>query len=118
MSAPHLEHTPTAAEATTPETTTARSQEQPQPSAPVAPELPTGDDGLTAGQALSLWWNKSVPRGARTAVTQLAIALAVVLVVLPLASALGWFGLHTAAPSSARASMPSQATTASGNSPS
>jgi nitrite reductase (NO-forming) len=33
--------------------------------------------------------------------TQLGIALAVVLVMLPLSSALGWFGLHTATPGSA-----------------
>ncbi len=118
MTAPHLERKPPVAEATIPETTLSQSQAQSLPSEQAAPVTPEEDGGLTAGQALAIWWNKSVPRWARTAVTQLAVALAVVLVILPLASALGWFGLHTAAPSSANTSMAPQTTSSTTNSPS
>ncbi len=108
MTAPHLESKPQAATTTATEPT---SQ---------APQQATNDDVVdisneTARQALALWWNQTIPPGARTFVTQLAIALVVVLLVLPLSSALGWFGLRTATPGSASAV--SQATTTS-NSPS
>jgi nitrite reductase (NO-forming) len=57
-----------------------------------------GPVSKTAEQALIVWWRRTVPRGVSALLTQVAIALVIVLIVLPLASALGWFGLRTAAP--------------------
>lgn len=71
-----------------------------------------GARGATAEQALTAWWRQKVPRGVSSILTQIAFALVVVLIVLPLASALGWFGLHSVAPAST--SETGQTTTTSG----
>ena len=96
MTAPQLDSKPQAATATAPE---APSQEPQQVNYDTSSDV----SNETAREALALWWNQTLPRGARTFLTQLAIALVVVLIVLPLSSALGWFGLRTAAPGSGSA---------------
>ncbi|MDE3230180.1 MAG: multicopper oxidase domain-containing protein [Chloroflexota bacterium] len=132
MTAPHLESKPDAApgaasttqqpieELATPVTPTADAAKSTQPSSPsveyVIPAAPV-DTAPTAAENLSTWWNKSVPRGARTAMTQFLMALVVVLIVLPLSSALGWFGLHNTTPASSNTSNTMSQTT-TGMSPS
>lgn len=121
MTAPHLESRPEIATETAPQT-----PPQAQPAAPapapvggyVIPEAPV-DNQPTAAERLSAWWNHSLPRGARTALTQFLMALVVVLLVLPLASAFGWFGLHNVAPakSSGSTQMTTMANSASPNAP-
>jgi nitrite reductase (NO-forming) len=71
-----------------------------------------GGRSATADQAVSAWWRQKVPRGVSTILSQIAFALVVVLIVLPLASALGWFGLHAAPATSTSGA--SQPTTTSG----
>jgi nitrite reductase (NO-forming) len=123
MGAPQLDTRPPAADVATPETFSRPTQPpQPEPStnhgAHHEPMVDTRRElRRTAGQALATWWNHTLPPTVRMLLTQLGVAVAVVLVVLPLASSLGWFGLRTAAPSSA--STTNQATmTMTGNQPS
>lgn len=106
MSTPTLDSSPQVASA--PATTETRSPTEPIPNS----------GNQTAGQVLSAWWNRKLPRGARTLLTQLAIALVVVLIVLPVASAFGWFGLHTATPASTSGASQTSQTTMTSNLPS
>ncbi len=97
MTAPHLDAKPEAApapaargDATQPTQPSSSAIEYVIPTAPI-------DNNPTAAERLASWWNTTLPRGARTALTQFVMALVVVLLVLPLSSAMGWFGLHNVA---------------------
>ena len=118
MTAPHLDSNPEVATETTPQP---QAQSEAPISAPtpgaggyVVPSAPV-DNQPTAAERLSAWWNHSLPHGARTALTQFLMALVVVLLVLPLASAFGWFGLHNVTP--AKTSGSTQTTIANSASP-
>src|SRR5579864_2717037 len=50
----------------------------------------------STGTLGEMW--RGVPQVVRTGFAQLAVALAVVLIMLPLASTYGWFGLHNVTP--------------------
>lgn len=105
MAAPHLDTKPPVAEAPTPETSSQTAQQTQSGSHVLHDPMVDTSRAIppTAGQALANWWNSTLPPIARTLLTQLGIALVVVLIILPLSSSLGWFGLHTAAPGSASA---------------
>lgn len=119
MSAPQVDTKPPVAGETTPETSAQLAQgAQTNEHTVHEPMVDTSTRSITAQQSLTDWWNEKMPRGARTALTQVGITLAVVLVMLPLASALGWFGLRTAAPSSASTGSASGQTAVTSNSPS
>lgn len=100
MTAPHLDVEPRVAPEPAPTATP-----DAQPSLPaieyVIPQSPI-DNNPTAAERLASWWNHTLPRGARTALTQFLMALVVVLLVLPLSSAMGWFGLRNVAPASSK----------------
>lgn len=115
MTAPQLDTKPEAASAP------AAAPTQPtQPSSPaieyVIPTAPV-DTNPTAAERLSSWWNTTLPRGARTALTQFVMALVVVLLVLPLSSAMGWFGLHNVAPASTKTTSQTMSNSTSPNAP-
>lgn len=112
MSTPTLE-SPSRSAPKTPAETPSQTIEHAATSEPIA-----SANSETAGQVLSAWWNRKLPRGARTLLSQLAIALVVVLIVLPVASAFGWFGLHTATPSSTSGASQTTTTTMTTNKPS
>ncbi|HEX8729533.1 MAG TPA: multicopper oxidase domain-containing protein [Ktedonobacterales bacterium] len=57
------------------------------------PIVATSSRATTAEESLAEWWSKQ--HGFRAVVNQLIVALIVVLIVLPLASLAGWFGLRT-----------------------
>ena len=116
MSTPTLESSPRTAPATMPEQT-AQAPQPPQIVEPTISEPIAAAGNPTAGQVLSAWWNRKLPRGARTLISQIAIALVVVLIMLPIASAFGWFGLHNAAPAATNSGM-TQTTTTTTNKPS
>ena len=121
MTAPHLDSKPGVATQTP---TQVPAQTQPETPAPaplggyVIPPAPV-DTQPTAAERLSAWWSHSLPGGARTALTQFLMALIVVLLVLPLASAFGWFGLHNVTPAKTSGASQTTSTTnsASPNAP-
>lgn len=116
MSTPTLESSPRPAPAKLPEQT-AQAPQPPQIVEPTISEPIAAAGDQSAGQVLSAWWNQKLPRGARTLISQIAIALVVVLIMLPAASAFGWFGLHTAAPATTTSGMTQTTTTTNKPSP-
>lgn len=100
MNTPQLDDRPPVAAtpvATTPEAS-AQTPAQAPSAAPVnhEPMIATSSRAVTAEESLAEWWSKQ--HGFRAVVNQLIVALFVVLIILPLASMAGWFGLRTAAP--------------------
>jgi nitrite reductase (NO-forming) len=97
MNTPQLDERPPAP--TTPE---APTQTPPQATSATPdnhePMVDTSSRATTAEESLAEWWSKQ--HGFRAVVNQLIVALIVVLIVLPLASLAGWFGLHSVAPAS------------------
>ena len=122
MNTPQLEDRPP--DATSPATTAPEASAQTLTQTPVAalanqepqePMVDTSSRAVTAEESLAEWWSKQ--HGFRAVVNQLIVALFVVLIILPLASLAGWFGLRTAAPSNTTTTT-NMAQTSMSNSPS
>ena len=122
MNTPQLEDRPP--DATSPATTAPEASAQTPTQTPVAalanqepqePMVDTSSRAVTAEESLAEWWSKQ--HGFRAVVNQLIVALFVVLIILPLASLAGWFGLRTAAPSNTTTTT-NMAQTSMSNSPS
>ena len=121
MTEPHLDTNTSVATATKPEQSNSATPQETQTTGHVMhePMVETNTRNVIARPSLSDWWNYRVPPAARAALLQVGLTLAVVLVMLPLASALGWFGLHSAAPTSnTSATSANQAMTSANNGPS
>ncbi len=99
MSAPHVDQE-APAESTAVKEPPQRVESQPTKPSDHKPVFTASERDVvlppSTGTVGEMW--RGVPQIVRTSFVQLAVALAVVLIMLPLASTYGWFGLHNVAP--------------------